>query len=78
MNWARTLAQTGNTGRSKLSEILYALYLSRNLHVSHPKVLSNATHLGFAETKIGAYDVHEPFLIIRYWVSVPMAPLKKD
>lgn len=71
MNWARTLAQTSNTGQSKLSEILYALYLSRNLPVSHPKILFNATHLGFAETKISAYDIHEPFLTIRYWVSVP-------
>jgi NAD(P)-dependent dehydrogenase (short-subunit alcohol dehydrogenase family) len=60
--------------RSKLAWILYARYLTRLLHTSHPKILANATRPDFVETKISVDDIREPFP----GMSVFMAPLKKD
>ena len=57
---------------------LYARYLTRHLHSSHPKILANATHPGFVETKMSVEDIHEPYPIAGYGMSVLMAPLKKD
>ena len=65
-------------GRSKLAGILYARYLTRHLHSTHPKILANATHPGFVETKMSVEDIHEPYPVAGYGMSVLMKPLKKD
>ena len=65
-------------GRSKLANILYARYLDAHLHKSHPNILINATHPGFVETKMSKDDIHEPFPVGGYAMSVGMKPLKKD
>jgi NAD(P)-dependent dehydrogenase (short-subunit alcohol dehydrogenase family) len=65
-------------GRSKLANILYARYLDAHLHASHKDILINATHPGFVETKMSAEDIHEPFPLAGYLMSVGMKPLKKD
>jgi len=65
-------------GRSKLASILYARYLDAHLHASHQNILINATHPGFVETKMSVEDIHEPFPVAGYAMSVAMSPLKKD
>lgn len=65
-------------GRSKLANILYARYLTRHLNSSHPNILANATHPGFVETKMSVDDIHEPYPVGGYGMSVLMKPLKKD
>ncbi|KAI4124498.1 MAG: hypothetical protein LQ338_004761 [Usnochroma carphineum] len=65
-------------GRSKLASILYARYLARHLTQSHPNILANATHPGFVQTKMSTQDIHEPYPLAGYAMSVGMAPLKKD
>jgi len=72
------LGPNGQYGRSKLAGILYARYLDRHLHSSHPNILINATHPGFVETKMSIDDIHEPYPIAGYAMSVGMAPFKKD
>jgi len=64
-------------GRSKLSGILYACYLTRHLYTRHPKILANATHPSFVETGMSVDDIHKPFPVAGYGRSVLMAPLKK-
>jgi len=39
------------------------------------KILVNATHPGFVETKISVDDIHEPFPAASYGMSVLTAPL---
>lgn len=68
----------GQYGRSKLAGILYARYLSRHLTTQHPNILANATHPGFVETKMSVDDIHEPYPLGGYAMSVGMAPLKKN
>ena len=68
----------GQYGVSKLAGILYARYLARYLTASHPQILANATHPGFVETQMSVNDIHEPFPILGYGMSVLMAPFKKD
>ena len=65
-------------GRSKLAVLLYARYLDRHLHKSHPNILINATHPGFVETKMSVVEIHEPYPILGYGMSLLMSPLKKD
>lgn len=65
-------------GRSKLANLLYSRYLSRHLTPSHPNILANATHPGFVDTKMSTKDIHEPYPLGGYAMSVGMAPLKKD
>ncbi|KAK5957000.1 hypothetical protein OHC33_001369 [Knufia fluminis] len=65
-------------GRSKLAGLLYARYLDRHLHKSHPNILINATHPGFVETKMSTQDIHEPYPVGGVAMSVGMKPLKKD
>ncbi|KAF2097312.1 retinol dehydrogenase 12 [Rhizodiscina lignyota] len=65
-------------GRAKLTGILYAKYLARHLTSQHPNILANATHPGFVETKMSSKDIHEPWPIAGYAMSVGMVPLKKD
>lgn len=72
------LGPNGQYGRSKLAAILYARYLARHLTKSHPNILANATHPGFVDTKMSKEDIHEPYPLGGYAMSVGMAPLKKD
>lgn len=65
-------------GRSKLAQLLYMRYLDRHLHASHPKILCNATHPGFVETKMSTEDIHEPYPVLGAVMSVGMKPVKKD
>ncbi|KAL9115388.1 MAG: hypothetical protein Q9227_000709 [Pyrenula ochraceoflavens] len=72
------LGANAQYGRSKLANILYSRYLARHLTPSHPKILANATHPGFVETKMSTDDIHEPFPIAGYAMSKLMKPIKKD
>ena len=65
-------------GRSKLANILYAKYLNKHLTSKHPNILANATHPGFVDTKMSVKDIHEPYPLAGYAMSVAMAPFKKD
>ena len=67
----------GQYGRSKLAAILYSRYLARHLTSAHPNILANATHPGFVDTKMSSQDIHEPYPLAGYAMSVGMAPLKK-
>ncbi|KAL8243557.1 hypothetical protein R6Q59_009815 [Mikania micrantha] len=72
------LSPNGQYGRSKLANLLYARYLDRHLHKEHPKILINATHPGFVESKMSIDDIHEPYPILGYGMSTVMNPFKKD
>lgn len=72
------LGPNGQYGRSKLAAILYVRYLARHLTASHPNILATATHPGFVDTKMSTQDIHEPYPLGGYVMSVGMAPLKKD
>lgn len=72
------LGPNGQYGRSKLANILYMRYLDRHLHSSQPKILCNATHPGFVETKMSTEDIHEPYPVLGGAMSVGMKPIKKD
>ena len=74
----RDLGPNGQYGRSKLANILYSRYLNRHLTSAHPKILVNATHPGFVDTKMSKDDIHEPYPLGGYAMSVAMGPLKKD
>ncbi|KAA6412859.1 MAG: hypothetical protein FRX48_03852 [Lasallia pustulata] len=65
-------------GRSKLAALLYARYLAKHLSSSHPNILANASHPGVVETKMSVQDIHEPYPIGGYAMSVGLAPVKKD
>ncbi|OAR05949.1 hypothetical protein LLEC1_01405, partial [Akanthomyces lecanii] len=66
-------------GRSKLAAILYARYLSRKVTAAgHPKILINATHPGIVSTKQSTNDIHEPYPLAGYGMSVGMEPFKKN
>ena len=65
-------------GRAKLANLLYARYLARHLTAKHPKILANATHPGIVKTKMSQEDIHEPFPLGGYGMSVALAPFKKD
>ncbi|KAG8532457.1 uncharacterized protein KY384_002334 [Bacidia gigantensis] len=72
------LGPNGQYGRSKLASILYSRYLARHLTKEHPNILVNATHPGFVDTKMSTQDIHEPYPLGGYAMSVGMAPLKKN
>jgi len=74
----RDLGPNGQYGRSKLAGILYAKYLNKHLTSKHPNILANATHPGFVETKQSVKDIHEPYPLAGYGMSVGMSPFKKD
>ena len=74
----RDLGPNGLYGRSKLAVILYTRYLNRHLTSSHPNILVNATHPGIVDTKMSREDIHEPYPLGGYAMSVLMAPLKKN
>lgn len=71
------LGANGQYGRAKLANLLYARYLARHLSASHPKILANATHPGFVDTKMSTEDIHEPFPVAGYGMSAAMQPFKK-
>ena len=72
------LGPNGQYGRSKLAALLYARYLARHLSSSHPNILANASHPGIVETKMSSQDIHEPYPLGGYAMSVGLAPFKKD
>ncbi|KAL8710837.1 MAG: hypothetical protein Q9220_004640 [cf. Caloplaca sp. 1 TL-2023] len=72
------LGPNGQYGRSKLASILYIRYLARHLTKSHPNILANASHPGFVDTKMSSQDIHEPYPLGGYAMSIGMAPIKKD
>ncbi|TVY21201.1 putative mitochondrial oxidoreductase [Lachnellula arida] len=72
------LGPNGQYGRSKLAVMLYHKYLAKHLTSSHPKILSNSVHPGFVETKMSQDDIHEPYPVAGYAMSVGMKPFKKD
>lgn len=72
------LGPNGQYGRSKLALILYSRYLAKHLTSSHPNILINATHPGFVHTKMSVEDIHEPYPLGGYAMSVGLAPFKKD
>lgn len=59
------------------ANILYAKYLARHLTSSHPKILANAIHPGFVDTKQTNQDIHEPYPLLGYGVSVALKPFRK-
>ena len=75
----RDLGPNPQYGRSKLASILHARYLARHLTSSeYPRILANATHPGFVDTTMSTKDIHEPYPLGGYAMSVGMAPLKKN
>ncbi|KAL9029155.1 MAG: hypothetical protein Q9196_002569 [Gyalolechia fulgens] len=72
------LGPNGQYGRSKLASILYVRYLARHLTQAHPNILANATHPGVVHTKMSKQDIHEPYPLGGYAMSVGMTPFKKD
>ena len=65
-------------GRAKITGNLYAKYLTRHVNSQFPNILANSSHPGFVETKMSTQDIHEPYPIAGYAMSVGMSPLKKD
>jgi NAD(P)-dependent dehydrogenase (short-subunit alcohol dehydrogenase family) len=73
------LGANGQYGRSKLAQMLYAKYLGKHLtQGKEPMVLANSVHPGFVDTKMSTDDIHEPFPLGGYAMSVGMQPFKKD
>lgn len=72
------LGPNGQYGRSKLATLLYARYLAKHLSASHPNILANASHPGVVKTKMSQDDIHEPYPLGGYAMSVGLAPFKKD
>ncbi|KAG5937000.1 hypothetical protein E4U59_004660 [Claviceps monticola] len=65
-------------GRSKLAGILYARYFDRNVtQKGNPNILMNAVHPGIVSTKQSKEDIHEPYPLAGYGLSVAMEPFKK-
>lgn len=65
-------------GRSKLAAILYSRYLAQHLTKEHPKILINATHPGFVDTKMSTDDIHEAYPLGGYGMSAGLQPFKKN
>lgn len=57
----RDSGPNGNYGLSKLAGILYAKYLNKHLTAAYPRILVNATHPGFVDTKQTQTDIHDAF-----------------
>lgn len=68
----------GQYGRAKLANILYAKCLARHLSKEYPKILSNATHPGVVSTAMSKREIHEPYPLAGYGMSVAMEAFKKD
>lgn len=65
-------------GRAKLAAILYSKYLAKHLTSQQPKILANAVHPGVVHTKMSQEDIHEPYPLAGYAMSVGLAPFKKN
>jgi len=74
----RDLGPNASYGRTKLAAILYSKYLNRHLTSKHPKLLANATHPGIVSTKQTKHDIHEPYPLAGYGMSVGFEMFKKD
>lgn len=72
------LGPNGQYGRSKLAGILYAKYLNKHLTSKYPNILANSSHPGFVSSKMSKEDIHEPYPLGGYAMSVGMEPFKKD
>lgn len=72
------LGPNGQYGRAKLANILFSRYLARHLTKEHPRILVNATHPGVVFTDMSQKDIHEPYPLLGYGMSVAAAPFKKD
>lgn len=70
------LGPNGQYGRSKLAEMLYAKFLNR--HLQGQNILANTVHPGFVETKMSVDEIHEPYPVMGYVMSVGMSPFKKS
>jgi hypothetical protein len=57
--------------------MLYAKYLTKNLHEKYPNIIANSIHPGFVETKMSTEEIHEPYPVAGYAMSVCMKPFKK-
>ncbi|KXS93399.1 hypothetical protein AC579_825 [Pseudocercospora musae] len=65
-------------GRSKLANILYTKYLARHVTKNSPRILANATHPGVVSTKMSKDDIHEPYPLAGYGMSLVLEQFKKD
>lgn len=74
----RDLGPNPQYGRSKLAVLLYARYLARHLAHEYPNILVNASHPGIVETTMSQKDIHEPYPLGGYAMSVGLKPFKKD
>jgi len=73
------LGPNGQYGRSKLAQMLYVKFLNKHLtQGKEPRILANTVHPGFVDTKMSQEDIHEPYPLGGYAMSVGMKPLKKD
>lgn len=72
------LGPNGQYGRSKLAQMLYAKYLNKQLKEKYPNILANSVHPGFVNTKMSTDEIHEPYPVGGYAMSVGMKPFKKD
>jgi len=72
------LGPNGQYGRSKLAVMLHARYLARHLTSKYPNILANSVHPGVVSTKMSKVDIHEPFPLGGYAMSVGLEPFKKD
>ena len=64
-------------GRTKLAAILYARYLAKHLTSQNPKILANAVHPGFVDTRQSTEHIHEPYPLGGYMMSHVINPFKK-
>lgn len=75
----RDLGPNPQYGRAKLASILYARYFNRHVtQQGHANVLMNATHPGIVSTHMSKVDIHEPYPLGGYGMSVGLEPFKKD
>ena len=72
------LGPNGQYGRSKLANILYSRYLNKHLTSQNPNILANSIHPGFVATAMSTRDIHEPYPLGGYGMSVGIQPFKKD
>ncbi|KAH9828850.1 retinol dehydrogenase 12 [Teratosphaeria destructans] len=72
------LGPVAQYGRTKLANILYTKYLARHLSSQHPNIVVNATHPGIVSTKQTKEDIHEPYPLGGYGMSVALEPFKKS
>jgi len=74
----RDIGPNPQYGRSKLAEMLYVKFLSKHLTPKQPKILANTVHPGIVDTKMSQKDIHEPYPLGGYAMSVGMKPFKKN